>query len=281
MLLYMLIAAAALTAVRFFQYMSLMDFATGYYIDGAELGGALIYILLGVFAVGFAVLSAVSKKKGNTAFSVSSDGMGGNATRVLGFSEVIAAGLVLVPVFEQSFGVQSVGMIVAGAALIISGFTLIGRIVPPIYIGHLHFLCAVYMLISSLEWFNTDLTVLVHSDNLIVLIAYVLNTAMLASIARFYLRFETKASRTREIITAGIAFVASSAHIFPKLAALAFGGSATAGMSPINYDICAGLVLSLAFIITVFCTKKNKDIVYLEDEDAESKKKKKPKTADV
>ena len=274
MLLYMFLTAAVLTAVRFFQYMSLMDFSTGYFLEGAELGGALIYILMAVFAVGFAALSIVSGKKDNTAFSVSSDGMGNNATRVLGFSEVIAGGFVLVPVFEESFSIQSVFMIIAAAALVVSGFTLLGRIVPPVFVGHLNFICAVYMVLRTMLCFSSDLTILSHSDNLIVLIAYVLNAVMLASVARFYLRFETKASRMREIVTAGLAFTASCAHVLPKLAALTFGGSATAGMTPINYDICAGLVISLAFLIIVFCTKKKKDIIPLEDDDTPFKKKK-------
>lgn len=279
MMLFMLIAAAALSAVRFFQYMSLMDLSTGYFITGAEVGGILIYVLLAVFAVGFVALSVIAKKGGNTAFSVSSDGMGDNATRALGFSEIIAAGLVLVPLFETSFTIQSAGMIVAGIVMAVAGFVLLGRIVPPAFIGFLQFICAVYMMIRSLACFSGDLTVLNHSDNLIALMGCVLSAAMYASIARFYLRYENPASRTREIISAGLTFIAASAHVFPKVIAYIAGGSTTAGMSGINYDVAAALAVSATFLVVVFCTKKKKDIFLLEDEEESEKRKKAAKTA--
>ena len=278
MLMYLIAAAGVLSAVRFFQYMSLVEFSTGYFFEGAETGGLLIYILMAVFAAAFAAAAVIAKKKENTAFSVSSDGMGNNATRVLGFSEVIGGGLILIPVLEESFTVQSIGMIVAAAAFIVSGFTLLGHIVPPVYTGHLKILCAVYMLLRTMNMFGSDLTIINHSDNLITLIAYVFATAFAASVARFYSRSETKNSRTREIVTAGLAFITASVHVIPKLLAYAFGGSVTAGMGGINCDIAATAVMTAAFLVIVFCTKKTKDIIPLAEEEDGGKKKKAKKT---
>ena len=134
------------------------------------------------------------------------------------------------------------------------------------------------MLLRTMNLFGSDLTIINHSDNLITLIAYVFATAFAASVSRFYSRSETKKSRTREIVTAGLAFITSCTHVIPKLLAYAFGGSVTAGMSNINCDAAATAVMSAAFLVIVFCTKKTKDIVPLADDDESPKKKKTKET---
>ena len=264
-----LVAALICAVVRFFQIVSITDTESGFFISGSELGGVLIYILLAVCAIVLVVLSIVGKNNNDAAFSVSSDGMGSNATRFLGASEMIGGILVGSRIFAGGSDntVITVLTVIAAAALIVSGFVLVGRIVPPTYTGHLKLAVAVYMFFRTASFFNADLIVLNHAENLIVLMAYVLATAFILSLARFYARIETVNSRIGEIILALLTFLASAVHVLSDLIAMTAGGAAASAFVSLNPDICTALLISGTYIAVLFFTTKSKNIVpVIEDE---------------
>ncbi|MBO6303427.1 MAG: hypothetical protein J6N15_13410 [Ruminiclostridium sp.] len=262
-----LIAAIACGVVRFFQMMSLTELDTGFFIRGSEVGGAVIYIMLAVFAVVLCALAFIGNKRGADAFTLSSDGMGSNATRVLGIAEIFGAFLIGLHVTDIDAAPMT--MIFSGAAalaLFVSGGMLMARVIPPRMTGHLKLAAAVYMFIHTAGYFNSDLVVLHHAEHLIVLIADVCAVVFLLGYARFCARLETTRSRLGEVIFAIITFLPSATHLISELLAKAFGGKAVSEFASLDYDACAAAVISGAFLAVLFFTEKNKEIVPIADE---------------
>lgn len=259
--------------IRFFQYVSIMDFETGFYNKGSEPAGNLIYIVLFLSWALFIVLCILGKKKGDAAYSVSSDGMGSHATQFLGVSMLVGAFLVVMNAFGEEALTVKCATFVSAAALLAAGFVLLKNTIPPAYTGAMMVIYAVYVFLRTCNFFMSDLVILNHSDTLITLLAYVFFCAFLASTARFYARLETKHSRMREIITTGAAFIFSAVHVISKLLALAFGGKTVQGMSGINTDIAAAAIITGTFLFVLFFTKKSKDIEFLMEEPDKKKEK--------
>lgn len=272
--IFIIVAAAALSAVRFFQYMSLIDFFTGYYYKGSESGGILLYILMIAAGAIVIALAAVGNKMRVGAFTVSSDGMGSHATQFLGIAEIIAGVVTASPIFTSSQEVLAiVGMAVAGLTLAVSGFMDLQHVVPPAITGHLKLVWAVYLFFRGAVVFNSDLTILSHSDTLIELTALLFAMMFATSLARFFARVETKRSRLREMIFAGLTFGCCAVHIIPKLIAYIAGSDATVGMRGINADAAAAMILSLTYLAVVTFTKKKSEIVPIDIYDEEKEKK--------
>ena len=269
--IFLLVGVIAAAILRFFQYVSIIDYKTGFFVSGGEAAGALIYILLGILSAVLIVLLIIGKKRGEAAYTVASDGMGSHATQALGASELAAACL---------FGLHAINSgtvlttICAGAIaifLVASGFIQLKNIVPPAITGHLKIVCAILLFPILAEFYESDLIMHRRSDKLIVIIGYIFIGAFFASISRFYSRLETPNSRMRELITSGMTFIITSAHTLPKMLAYAFGGTVVSGMSGIDLIITAAMLMSYTFICTLFFTTKSKDIIPVVYEDEEKK----------
>ncbi len=272
--IFIIVAAAALSAVRFFQYMSLIDFFTGYYYKGSESGGALLYILMIASGAILIALAVVGNKMRAGAFRVSSDGMGKHATQYFGIAEIIAGVVTASPIFTSTQDVFSIIiMAIAGLTLAASGFIDLQHVVPPAITGHLKLVWAVYLFFRGAVLFNSDLTILNHSDTLIELTALLLAMIFAASLARFFARVETKLSRLREMIFAGLTFGCCAVHIIPKLIAYIAGSDATVGMRGINADAAAAMILSLTYLAVVTFTKKSREIAPIDIYEEDKKKK--------
>lgn len=257
----------AASVIRFFQYVSIIDFNTGFYLSGAEGAGMLIYIALAVFGAVFIALAVVGKKSGADAYSFSSEGMGDKATIPLGIFYLIGAVTGLFSLFGGSdlFGtaVSGVSCIALGA----SGLLLLNNKIPPKLIGYIQLLAAVCWFFKTSAFFSKDLVILNHSENLIDLMGYIMATLFITASARFFSRVETKYSRMREIISAGLTFILSGTALISKTAAILFGGSAVKGVGDVNFDMATAFAISLGFIITVFTAKKEKEIEYISAND--------------
>ena len=253
----------AASVIRFFQYVSIIDFNTGFYLSGAEGAGMLIYIALAVFGAVFIALAVVGKKSGADAYSFSSEGMGDKATIPLGIFYLIGAVTGLFSLFGGSdlFGtaVSGVSCIALGA----SGLLLLNNKIPPKIIGYIQLLAAICWFFKTSAFFSKDLVILNHSENLIDLMGYIMATLFITASARFFSRVETKYSRMREIISAGLTFILSGTALISKTAAILFGGSAVKGIGDVNFDMATAFAISLGFIITVFTAKKEKEIEYI------------------
>ena len=260
-------AASALicATVRFFQIMTLTDFETGFFFRGSELGGALGYVLLGVCSAFLILLAFLGRKRGNSAYFVSSDGMGSNATRGLGAAEMIGG---LMIGFKVTQGLDVFSIIceaVIAAVFIISGATLLGRIKPPKYTGHIKLIAALVLFFRAATVFNDDFLIRQHAEHLIVLFSLLLFSAFTAANGRFYARVETKNSRVGEISLAAITFLFSATHVISDLFSMAFGGAGASAFVSVDLEVAAAAVISAAFLIVIFFTEKKKDAVtYVE-----------------
>lgn len=279
---FLLLGVIACAVLRFFQYVSILDYETGFFTKNGETAGILIYVLMAVVAVVYTLLLIVGRKKGEAAYLVSSDGMGDHATQVLGAAEIVSAFVIAYGSFTTE-GISAIRMICTGGIaliLLICGFLLLKNIVPPTITGHLKILAAALVFPIIAEYYESDLIMIRRSDKLIVILAYVFIGAFFASAARAYSRIETPNSRLRELVTSGMTFIICSTHALPKLLAYAFGGTAVSGMASLDYVCTAGMLLSGVFIGTLFFTRKKKDIipvVYDEEEEKKEKQEKKRK----
>lgn len=257
----------AASVIRFFQYVSIIDFSSGFFIRGAQAPGLLIYIALAIFCAVFIVLAAIGKKSGADAYTLSSDGMGDKATMLLGVFYLIGAVMGFFTLFGGSdiFGtvVSAISCIAFGA----SGLLLLNNKVPPKPIGYIQLPVAVCWFLKTSAFFGKDLIIINHSENLITLMGYITATLFIISSARFFSRVETKHSRMREIISAGLTFLFSGTALLSKGAAILFGGSSVKGIGSLNFDMAAAFAISLGFLITVFTAKKEKEIEYIVPKD--------------
>lgn len=273
--IFLLVGVLAACALRFFQYMSVIDFSTGFFYDGAELAGILIYVLMGVIAAVSVVLLVMGSKKGGTPYTVASDGMGSHATQVLGLSEMLGALIIAVKFFDGCTTLRAVCSGGIALILLVSGLIQLRNIVPPTVTGHIKIAAAALMFPIIAEYYEDDLIMHQRSDKLIVMLSYIMIGAFFASVSRFYSRLETPNSRMREFITSTMTFIVCAVHVVPKLLAYAFGGTAVKGMAEPDLIVSAGLLISGAFIATLFFTKKTKEIIpVMYDEEAEGKNKK-------
>lgn len=277
--LFLIYSAAAIlitSVIRFFQYVSLIDYSTGFFYRDATLGGSLVYIALAVFGIGFMVLTLYGKKKEWTALTVSSDGMNPRATIFLGGSFIIAAAIKLINTLglENADTFKLISSYLFAVCFGVIGFILLKNTVPPMITGFITLFAAIYYFVLSIEIFSDDLIIKNHSDNLILLLCFVLGTLFFTAMARFSSRLETKYSRSREIILGGFSFILSSVHVLSKLVAYAFGGDAIFGMSGISADAVILMILSGTFLSVLAFTDSSKEIEYLIPEKKKEKEKK-------
>jgi len=272
-LIYSAVAVIISSIIRFFQYVSLIDYSTGFFLREAQLGGYLIYIVLAVFGIGFVALTFYGRKKEWTMLTVSSDGMNPKATIFLGASFIIAAAVKLINTLglnnADSFKVISSYIFVICFGVI--GFIFLKNTVPPMVTGFMTYFAALYYFVLAIEIFSGDLIIKNHSDNLILLLCFVLGTLFFTAMARFSSRLETKFSRSREIILGGFSFILSAVHILSKLLAYAFGGDAVFGMSGISADVVILMILSGTFLFVIAFTDSSKEIEYLVPEKKKEK----------
>lgn len=270
-LIYTVIAVLIAAAVRFFQYVSIMDYETGFFTGGAEAMGMLIYIIFGVAIAGLAGLIILGYKKKWTAVTVSSSGMDSKATIFLGISYLITAVLEVYQLFSQDGGsfFRTAAMVAAAGFFAAVGLMLMKSTVPPAVTGFLNIFPTLIMFSQAIELFMGDLIIKNRSDNLILLFVYVSGTLMFASMARFYARLESKYSRAREIFVTGTAFIFSGTYVIAKLLALAFGGNSVSGMSGISPDAAAIMLISGTFLGVISFTKQHVEIEYLVEKKEE------------
>lgn len=283
-----LVGAVVCSVVRYFQIVSLTDFETGFFLPGSELGGALIYVLLVAFSVLLTVMAFIGRKNGDDAYFLASDGMGSNATRFLGATELAAAvflGSRLLNIREtsgaesmldsllgagESAGGDSVIMVImnviGAAALLVSGFVLVSRIIPPPFTGYLKIAVTIYMFFRTTGYFGTDLLMKKHAEHMIVMMSYLMFTLFLLIVGRFYSRVETKNSRLGEVAFAALTFLWSATHVFSDLLAMISSDSRIHGFVSLNTEACAALIMSAGFLGVIFFTERKKDIIPLVEE---------------
>lgn len=273
-LIYTAAATIIASVIRFFQYVSVIHFRTGFFRKGAEPMGNLIYIVLVAFLLGLLGLVILGTKKKWTATTVSSAGMGSKATIFLGASYLVASVLKLYQLFSEESGgfFRTAAMGAAVLFFAAMGLLLMKSTVPPAISGFLNIFPSLIMFVQAIELFMGDLVIKSRSDSLLLLFVYIAATLFFAGCTRFYGRLETKLARPREIFMAGAAFILSGMHVISKLLALAFGGSAVNGMSGISADAAAVMAISGVFLAVVCTAPQTAAIEYITEKKEEKEK---------
>ncbi|MCM1333518.1 MAG: hypothetical protein NC237_00520, partial [Eubacterium sp.] len=228
-------------------------------------------------AVGFAVLCFVGERRRWTAFTVASDGMGARATLALGLFYLAAAAVMLFSMVRAGLSILSLAAAIGFAAV---ALMMLKNSAAPAVAGLLQVALSLLLFFKTIEIFNADLVIGNRSDSLLLLLSYVFGALFFASSARCYARIETKHSRLRELILAGLTLLFSGAGLFAKLLSALFGGAKTLGVPAPDPTAAALLLISLGFIASLCFTEQKKAIVYLVTEVEEKKAKKQKKKAD-
>lgn len=273
-LIYTACAVIIASVIRFFQYVSVIDYETGFFLKGSEPMGNLVYIVLAVLIAGLVALVIFGNIKKWTATTVSSAGMGSRATIILGSSYLVAALMKVYQLFTAEGGnlFRTVAMVAAALFFAAMGLLLMKCTVPPAVSGFLNIFPSLIMFSQAIELFMGDLVIKNRSDNLILLFIYLSATLFFAGTVRFYGRIETKTSRPREIIMAGLTFIFSGTHVISKLLALAFGGEAVQGMDAVSPDAVAAMAVSGAFLAVICTTVQKQEIEYIVEKKEEKNK---------
>lgn len=261
-------AVAAASVIRFFLYVTAIDFQTGFYT--AEGGAAALFFrgLMLLTALLFFALCFFGERRGWTAFTISSDGLGTRTTLILGGLYLIAAGIMLFSVAKAGVGVNFSVLSVAELA----GFAAVGLLMmknsaAPAVTGLIQVVLSLSLFFRALDLFNADLVIGNRSDNLILLLSYVFGSLFFAAAARCYARLETKHSRLRELILAGLTLLFSGTSLLSKLLAALFGGTKTLGVSSPDPTAVGLALISFGFIAALCFTEQRKAIVYLPSEE--------------
>lgn len=256
-------AAAVLAAsvIRFFLFVSAIDFTTGFYTAAGSTAAGFFQGLLLALAVVFCVLCFIGARRRWTAFTVSSDGFGARTTLFLGVLYLAAAAVTVFGIVrEESVSPLSVIGLIGLAAV---GLLLVKNTAAPPITGGIHVALSLCFFFRALTLFNGDLVIRNHSDPMLRLLAYVFGALFFTSAARCYARLETKHSRFREIFLAGLTFLFSGAYTLGKLLAMLFGGNRVLGMEALDPTAAALFLVSGGFLAALCFTSQHKEIIYL------------------
>lgn len=266
-------AAAAAAVIRFFLYVTAIDFQTGFYT--VEGGAAALFFrgLLLLAALAFSALCFFGERRGWTAFTVSSDGLGTRTTLVLGGLYLVSAAVMLFSVARAGIGVNfSVLSVIELIGFAAVGLLMMKSSAAPTVTGLIQVALSLSLFFRALNLFNSDLVIGNRSDSLLLLLSYVFGSLFFAAAARCYARLETKHSRLRELILAGLTFLFAGTSLLSKLLAALFGGTKTLGVPAPDPTAVSLALISLGFLASLCFTEQRKAIVYLAEEDDKKKK---------
>lgn len=263
-----LLGAFACAVIRFFQYVTILDFNTGFFTNGSELAGGAVYIAFAVFGAAAVSLAIFGAKRGWTASTASSDGLGLRASLVQGICWLAAAVTLCLGLFGES-GFTVIYSALSAAIFAIIGFLLLKNTVPPQASGILNLIPSLLLFIKLTLLFRDDMVIKNHSENLILLLGYICGVLFLSSAARFFARLEGKHTRLRELITAVLTALFTLTHVLAKVMGMLFGGELTAGMSGIDPTAAALAVISVGWLITVCCFKQEKPLEFFDFDETE------------
>lgn len=264
-------AVLAAAAVRFFLYVTAIDFTSGFYTAEGGTAAGFFRLLLLILALLFFVLCLIGERRWS-AFCVSSDGLGARVTLFLGGVYLAAAavtvlGLIRAEGFSVSSAVETAGFAAVGLLL------MKNTAVPPVA-GGIQIGLSLCLFFRALTLFNGDLVIRNHSDPMLRLLAYVFGSLFFAAAARCYARLEMKHSRLREVFLGGLTFLFSGTYTLGKLAALLFGGNRVLGMEPFDPAAASLFLISGGFLAALCFTDAHKTIVYLSSGEKKQAKKK-------
>ena len=264
--------AIVCSVIRFFQYVTILDFETGFFTRESGFAGTIIYAAFALFGAAVVFLAIFGFKRGWTAATAASDGLGSKATLIQGICWLASAAIQCLG-FIGSDSITLIGGIISAVSLAAVGFLLLKNSVPPKAAGLLNLIPALCLFLHLTRFFSSDIIIKNYSESLILLLGYVCGVLFLASMARFFTGLETKYARLREIITACFTLVLTMTHVIARTLGMICGGESLSGMGGIDAAAASLAVLSLGWLVTVCCFTQRKSADFITDkaEDTEEK----------
>lgn len=268
--------AIVCSVIRFFQYVTILDFETGFFTRESGFAGTIIYAALALFGAAVVFLAIFGFKRGWTATTAACDGLGSKATLIQGICWLAAAAVQCIG-FVGSDGISLIGGIISAVSLAAVGFLLLKNSVPPKAAGLINLVPALCLFLRLTRFFSSDIIIKSHSESLILLLGYVFGVLFLASMARFFTGLETKYARLREVMTACFTLVLTLTHVIARTLGLICGGESLSGMGGIDPTAASLAALSLGWLVTVCCFSQHKSANFISEktDDTEEKLEKK------
>ena len=274
-----LVSAAALI-LRVFQILVVVDYnEMGFF--NTEAGFFPCYGLYILYALAAAVLiigAVFDKKNDHEAFLVKAKHLSPKQTNVLGFTYVAAAVLKLYDlVFGFDFSFDYLGEVVIFAAFAIIGFILLSKKKVRKSAGFLQLLISISFTVKSAVLFMQDTIIVRVSDELILLMSYVMSVLFFLALGRFLSGNESKHSRGKLYVCGGMTAAMSLCASLAGYIAMIVDSKYMEGkmaMHPVSQ--LGASIIALAVILILYCgdksdadltetePKNEKDSTYLE-----------------
>ncbi len=255
-----LVSLAAL-ALRAFQLLVVVDYSEMGFFDtnAGFLPCYGLYILFALAAV-ILIIGAVSdRKRKHEAFRIKASHLSPRQTSVLGFSFVAAAALKL---YDLAFGFE-LSLDYAGEAVIfavfaIIGFVLLSKKTVNVSAGYLQLLISISFTVKSAVLFMQDTIIVRVSDELVLLMSYILSVLFFLALGRFLSGNESKHSRGKLFVCGGMAAVMSFCASLSGYIALIVDSKYMEGKMTMHPISQLGVsVIALAVIIILYCGDKS------------------------
>ncbi|MDE7280252.1 MAG: hypothetical protein K2N36_00740 [Ruminiclostridium sp.] len=265
-----LVSAAALI-LRVFQLLVVVDYSEmGFFSTEAGFFPCYgLYILYALAAVILIVGAVVDKKKEHEAFLFKASHLSSGQISALGFSFVAAAALKLIDlVFGFDFSLDYVGEAVIFIMFAIIGFILLSKKTVRVSAGYLQLLISISFTVKSAVLFMQDTIIVRVSDELILLMSYVMSVLFFLALGRFLSGNESKHSRGKLLVCGGMAAVMSLCASLAGYIAMLVDSKYMEGKMAMHPISQLGVsVIALAVIIILYCgDKSHADLTEIEPE---------------
>lgn len=169
-----------------------------------------LYILFVLAAIILTVGAILDKKKNHEAFLCKAKALSPKQTGALGFSFVAAAALKLYDlVSDFKLSLDYAGEVIIFAVFAIIGFMLLSKKTVPPSAGYLQLLISISFTVKSAVLFMQNTIIVRVSDELILLLSYIVSVLFFLALGRFLSDNETKHSRGKLFVCGGMAAVLS------------------------------------------------------------------------
>ncbi len=167
-----------------------------------------LYIFFALFAAAFIALAILDRQNDSIAFTRRGSSISSKGTGILGFSFIIAAALKLI---ELVFGFSelkssTVNLLMEIALFIVFaavGFLILSKKTLGAGAGYMLLLAAICYTVKSAALFMRDTIIVRVSDELILLLSYILSVVFFLALGRFFSDNESRFSRIKLMVFSG------------------------------------------------------------------------------
>ena len=256
-----IIVSLAAVLLRVFQLLVVVDYSEMGFFDmnAGFLPCYGLYILF-ILAAVILVIGAVSdKKKSHEAFRFKAKSLSPKQTSALGFSFVAAAALKLYDlVFGFKLSLDYAGEAVIFVVFAVIGFILLSKKAVSPSAGYLQLLISISFTIKSAVLFMQDTIIVRVSDELILLMSYIMSVLFFLALGRFLSANESKHSRGKLFVCGGTAAILSLCASLSGYIALIVDNKYMSGKMTMHPLSQIGVsVIALTVIIVLYCGDKS------------------------